>query len=79
MLEVSDLTKPVPTPFCRRDTLTRELLYSSLTRGKRMVVLIGSRRAFSEAITSTRSRRLTGLKDLLTPQATVIAAKKRAA
>jgi exodeoxyribonuclease V alpha subunit len=49
--------------------LTRELLYTALTRGKRMVVLIGSRRAFTQAITSTRSHRLTGLKDLLTLQA----------
>jgi exodeoxyribonuclease V alpha subunit len=45
--------------------LTRELLYTALTRGKRMVVLIGSRRAFTQAITSTRSHRLTTLKDLL--------------
>jgi exodeoxyribonuclease V alpha subunit len=59
--------------------LTRELLYTALTRGKQMVVLIGSRRAFTRAVTSTRSHRLTGLKDLLTPPETVIPAKKRAA
>jgi ATP-dependent exoDNAse (exonuclease V) alpha subunit len=69
----------IPIHECQGIMLTRELLYTALTRGKRMVVLIGSRRAFSEAITSTRSHCLTGLKDLLTPQATVITAKKRAA
>jgi exodeoxyribonuclease V alpha subunit len=59
--------------------LTRELLYTALTRGKQMVVLIGSRRAFTRAVTSTRGHRLTGLKYLLTPQETVIPAKKSAA
>jgi ATP-dependent exoDNAse (exonuclease V) alpha subunit len=59
--------------------LTRELLYTALTHGKRMVVLIGSQRAFTRAVTNTRSHRLTGLKDLLAPPATVIPAKKKAA
>jgi exodeoxyribonuclease V alpha subunit len=59
--------------------LTRELLYTALTRGKQIVVLIGSRRAFTRAVTSTRSHRLTGLKDLLIPPATVIPAKKKSA
>jgi exodeoxyribonuclease V alpha subunit len=58
--------------------LTRELLYTALTRGKRMVVLIGSRSAFAQAVTLARSHRLTGLKDLLTPPATVTPAKKAA-
>jgi exodeoxyribonuclease V alpha subunit len=58
--------------------LTRELLYTALTRGKRMVVLIGSLSAFAQAVTSARSHRLTGLKDLLTPPATVTPAMKAA-
>jgi exodeoxyribonuclease V alpha subunit len=58
--------------------LTRELLYTALTRGKRMVVLIGSRSAFTQAVTRARSHRLTGLKDLLAPLATVTPAKKAA-
>jgi exodeoxyribonuclease V alpha subunit len=69
----------IPIHETQRIMLTRELLYTALTRGKRMVVLIGSRRAFTRAVTSTRSHRLTGLKYLLTPPETVIPAKKRAA
>lgn len=49
--------------------LSRELLYTALTRGRKMVVLIGSRRAFVQAINTTRSNRRTGLKDLLSPPA----------
>jgi len=47
--------------------LTRELLYTALTRGRKMVVLIGSRRAFTQAINTTRSNPHTGLKSLLSP------------
>jgi exodeoxyribonuclease V alpha subunit len=47
--------------------LTRELLYTALTRGRNMVALIGSRRAFMQAVSSTRNNRHTGLKDLLSP------------
>jgi exodeoxyribonuclease V alpha subunit len=59
--------------------LTREVLYTALTRGKRMVVLIGSQRAFTQAVTSTRGHRLTSLKDLLIPPATITLTKKRVA
>jgi exodeoxyribonuclease V alpha subunit len=47
--------------------LARELLYTALTRGRKMVVLIGSRRVFMQAINTTRNNRHTGLKSLLTP------------
>lgn len=57
--------------------LSRELLYTALTRGRKMVVLIGSRRAFMQAISTIRSNRRTGLKDLLSPPAALPA--KRAA
>lgn len=58
--------------------LTRELLYTAITRGKRMIILVGSRSAFSQAVTSTRSHRLTGLKDLLAPPVMIATAKKSA-
>jgi exodeoxyribonuclease V alpha subunit len=45
--------------------LTRELLYTAMTRGKRMVVVIGSRRAFAQAIGNPCRHRFTGLPDLL--------------
>jgi exodeoxyribonuclease V alpha subunit len=46
--------------------LTRELLYTALTRGRRMVVLIGSRRALARAIANDySSQRCTRLAELL--------------
>lgn len=46
--------------------LTRELLYTALTRGRRMVVLIGSRRALARAIANDySSQRWTRLAELL--------------
>src|SRR5262249_11177154 len=55
----------IPVHECQSVMLTRELLYTALTRGRKMVVLIGSRRAFLQAISATRSNRYTGLKSLL--------------
>lgn len=47
--------------------LTRELLYTALTRGRRMVVLIGSRQALARAIANDdSSQRCTRLAELLT-------------
>jgi exodeoxyribonuclease V alpha subunit len=57
----------IPVHECQSVMLTRELLYTALTRGRKMVALIGSRRAFMQAVSSTRSNRHTGLKDLLSP------------
>lgn len=46
--------------------LTRELLYTALTRGRRMVVLIGSRQALARAIANDySSQRCTRLAELL--------------
>ncbi|MBU0486173.1 MAG: ATP-dependent RecD-like DNA helicase [Proteobacteria bacterium] len=46
--------------------LQRNLLYTGITRGKRLVVLVGSGRALSIAISNDRTvRRNTGLKDRL--------------
>lgn len=46
--------------------LTRELLYTALTRGRRMVVLIGSRQALAHAIANDySSQRCTRLAELL--------------
>lgn len=46
--------------------LTRELLYTALTRGRRMVVLIGSRQALARAIANNySSQRCTRLAELL--------------
>jgi exodeoxyribonuclease V alpha subunit len=58
--------------------LARELLYTAITRARRMVVLIGSRRAIARAVSNTRSIRLTGLKYLLTPSTTKSAIKREA-
>ncbi|MGH9842546.1 MAG: ATP-dependent DNA helicase [Blastocatellia bacterium] len=58
----------IPVHECQSAMLTRELLYTAMTRGKRMVVFVGSRRAFEQAIDNTRNRRHTGLKTLLSPQ-----------
>src|SRR5262245_24075144 len=57
----------IPVHESQSVMLTRELLYTALTRGRKMVVIIGSRRAFMQAISVTRSNRRTGLKDLLSP------------
>jgi exodeoxyribonuclease V alpha subunit len=57
----------IPVHESQSVMLTRELLYTALTRGRKMVVLIGSRRAFMQAINATRSNRHTGLKSLLSP------------
>jgi exodeoxyribonuclease V alpha subunit len=57
----------IPVHESQSRMLTRELLYTALTRGRKMVVFIGSRRAFSQAISATGSKRRTGLKDLLSP------------
>lgn len=57
----------IPVHESQSIMLTRELLYTALTRGRKMVVLIGSRRAFTQAINATRSNRHTGLKSLLSP------------
>jgi exodeoxyribonuclease V alpha subunit len=57
----------IPVHESQSRMLTRELLYTALTRGRKMVVFIGSRRAFRQAISATGSKRRTGLKDLLSP------------
>ncbi len=57
----------IPVHECQSAMLSRELLYTAMTRGKRMVVFIGSRRAFEQAIGNTRNHRYTGLKTLLSP------------
>jgi UvrD-like helicase C-terminal domain len=49
--------------------LSRELLYTAITRASWMVVLIGSRRAIAQAIKNSHNHRHTGLKDLLTSSA----------
>ena len=57
----------IPIHESQQPMLARELLYTALTRGKKMVVMIGSRRALDKAINTTRSNRHTGLKTLLSP------------
>ncbi|HZS06757.1 MAG TPA: AAA family ATPase [Blastocatellia bacterium] len=59
----------IPVHESQNVMLTRELLYTALTRGRQMVVLIGSRRAFARAVSLTNSHRLTGLSSLLSPSA----------
>ncbi|MCI0663412.1 MAG: AAA family ATPase, partial [Acidobacteria bacterium] len=58
--------------------LTRELLYTALTRGKKMVVLIGSQHALAQAISNTRSHRQTGLKSFLAPSNNISTMKRAA-
>lgn len=59
--------------------LTRALLYTALTRGRQMVVLIGSRRAFAKAIANDgSSRRSTTLARLLAPPCVAKAEEKAA-
>jgi len=57
----------IPVHESQSVMLTRELLYTALTRARKMVAIIGSRRAFMQAVSATRSNRRTGLKDLLFP------------
>ena len=46
--------------------LHRSILYTAVTRGKKLVVLVGSRRALAMAIRNVRlERRNTGLKEKL--------------
>jgi exodeoxyribonuclease V alpha subunit len=59
----------IPVHESQSVMLTRELLYTAMTRGKRMVVIIGSRRAFAQAIGNPYRHRLTGLPDLLSSAA----------
>src|SRR6266498_404188 len=61
----------IPVHESQSVMLARELLYTALTRGRKMVVLIGSRRAFMQAINTTRSNRHTGLRKLLSPSTTL--------
>lgn len=59
----------IPVHESQSVMLTRELLYTALTRGKRMVVVIGSRQAFAQAISNPYRRRFTGLPSLLSSAA----------
>jgi exodeoxyribonuclease V alpha subunit len=50
--------------------LTRNLLYTGLTRAKRAAVIIGEAAAIARAVANTRDQeRRTGLRALLTPEA----------
>lgn len=56
----------IPVHETQYPMLNRELLYTALTRGQQMVVLIGSRRALAMAVeNSTTGKRKTRLKQLL--------------
>lgn len=56
----------IPVHESQYPMLNRELLYTALTRGQQMVVLIGSRRALAMAVeNSTTGKRQTILKQLL--------------
>jgi len=56
----------IPIHEIQQPMLSRELLYTAITRGQQMVVLIGSRRAFEMAVEKTvRGKRQTGLKQAL--------------
>jgi exodeoxyribonuclease V alpha subunit len=58
----------IPVHESQGAMLSRALLYTALTRGRRMVVLIGSRRALARAIANDGSgRRSTALARLLAP------------
>jgi exodeoxyribonuclease V alpha subunit len=60
--------------------LQRNLLYTAVTRAKRMVVLVGSRRALAKAVrTHGAGRRYTTLTDRLQPGAVGAAASLPAA
>ena len=51
-------------PEAASPVLTRELLYTAVTRARRSVVLHGSREVFRQAV-ERRSERASGLRDLL--------------
>jgi exodeoxyribonuclease V alpha subunit len=68
----------IPIHESQSRMLTRELLYTALTRGKTMVVLVGSHRALMQAINATGSNRRTGIKDLLSPPETAEEAERKA-
>jgi exodeoxyribonuclease V alpha subunit len=56
----------IPIHESQQPMLNRELLYTAITRGQRMVVLIGSRRALEMAVENTvRGKLQTGLKQAL--------------
>ncbi len=54
----------IPIHESHSKMLSRQLLYTALTRGRQMVVFIGSQRALTQAI-SAQGKRHTGLKDLI--------------
>lgn len=69
----------IPVHESQGAMLTRALLYTALTRGRQMVVLIGSRRALAKAVASDRSsRRSTALARLLAPFSPAEAEEKAA-
>ena len=69
----------IPVHESQGAMLTRALLYTAFTRGRQMVVLIGSRRALTKAIANDRSsRRWTLLAHLLATTSTTEAWKKAA-
>jgi len=69
----------IPVHESQGPMLTRALLYTAFTRGRQMVVLIGSRRALTKAIANDRSsRRSTLLAHLLATTSTNEARKKAA-
>ena len=56
----------VPITTQHRPLLQRNLLYTAMTRGKKLVILIGTKRALSIALENDRPRqRLTGLESRL--------------
>jgi len=69
----------IPVHESQGPMLTRALLYTAFTRGRQMVVLIGSRRALTKAIANDRSsRRSTLLAHLLATTSTTEARKQAA-
>jgi exodeoxyribonuclease V alpha subunit len=69
----------IPVHESQGAMLTRALLYTALTRGRQMVVLIGSRRALAKAIANDgSSRRSTALARLLAPTPTAESEEKAA-
>lgn len=59
----------MPLHFSFYLMLHRSILYTAVTRAKKLVVLIGSRRALSMALRNVRvEKRFTGLKEKLAPQ-----------
>jgi exodeoxyribonuclease V alpha subunit len=69
----------IPVHESQGAMLTRALLYTALTRGRQMVILIGSRRALAKAIANDgSSRRSTALARLLAPTPTAEPEEKAA-